>query len=68
MYLTFYDVSKAYDNADNEDMLTILWEKGLRGKVWRILKDLSTNLKTTIKTRFGQTREIDMEIGGKQQD
>ena len=67
-FLTFYDVSKAYDNADNEDMLTILWEKGLRGKVWRILKNLSTDLKATIKTRFGQTREIDMEIGGKQQD
>ena len=43
-----------------------MWEKGLKGKIWRILKDLSTDLKASIKTRFGHTREILMEIGGKQ--
>ena len=65
-YLTFYDVSKAYDHADNEDMLITIWEKGLRGKTWRILKNLSMELKAVIKTRFGPTRKIDMEIGGRQ--
>ena len=34
-FLTFYDVSKAYDNVNNSDMLTIMWDKGLRGKAWR---------------------------------
>ena len=62
----FYDVSKAYDNIDNEDLLVIMWEKGLKSKVWRILKNLSTDLKASIKTRFGHTREIQMVIGGKQ--
>ena len=65
-YITFYDVSKAYDNADNNDMLSIMWDKGLKGKAWRILQNLSRNLKAVVKTRFGQTRQIDMEIGGKQ--
>ena len=65
-FLTFYDVSKAYDNVDNNDMLTIIWEKGLRGKTWRILKNLSKELTATAKTRHGLTREISMEIGGKQ--
>ena len=65
-YITFLDIKKAYDNVDNEDMLTIMWEKGLRGKAWRILKNLNTHLKAAIKTKYGTTRDIDMEIGGRQ--
>ena len=30
-FLTFYDVSKAYDHANNNDMLSIVWERGLGG-------------------------------------
>ena len=65
-YLTFYDVSKAYDNANNEDMLAIIWEKGLRGKSWRILRNLCKDLHAAVKTRFGPTRDFEMEIGGRQ--
>ena len=65
-FLTFYDISKAYDNVNNNDTLNIMWEKGLRGKAWRILKNLNTGLKARIKTKYGLTRIIDMEIGGKQ--
>ena len=66
LFLTFYDVSKAYDNVDNADMLKIIWDKGLRGKAWRILQKLNTNLKAKVNTRYGPTRVINMEIGGKQ--
>ena len=65
-FLTFYDVSKAYDNVDNGDMLNIMWERGLRGKAWRILQNLNKDLKAVVKTKFGPTRTIDMQIGGKQ--
>ena len=65
-FLTFYDVKKAFDNVDNDDMLKVMWDCGLRGKVWRILKELSSDLKATIKTKHGETEEIAMEIGGKQ--
>ena len=65
-FITFYDVSKAYDHMDNEDALSIMWEKGVRGKIWRILKDLCTELKACVKTRYGNTEEIYMEIGGRQ--
>ena len=33
-FITFYDVSKAYDNVNNNDMLTITWDKGLHRKAW----------------------------------
>ena len=65
-FLTFYDVSKAYDHANNDDMLSIVWERGLRGKVWRILRNLCNNLHASVKTRFGPTRDFSMEIGGRQ--
>ena len=65
-YLTFYDVSKAYDHADNADMLSIIWNKGLRGKTWRILKKLNEDLTAIVKTRHGNTREVKMQIGGRQ--
>ena len=66
LFVTFYDVSKAYDNVDNRDMLKIMWDKGLKGKAWRILQKLNSDLKAKINTRYGPTRIIDMEIGGKQ--
>ena len=47
-YITFYDVKKAFDHVDVDDMLVTMWEKGLRGKIWRILKNLNQNLKTSI--------------------
>ena len=65
-FITYYDVKKAYDNVDNADMLNIMWQKGLRGKTWRILKNLNEGLNANIKTRFGPTRTVKMEIGGKQ--
>ena len=66
LFLTFYDVSKAYDNAINTDMLKVMWERGLRGKAWRILRNMNSELTAKVKTKFGLTREIEMEIGGRQ--
>ena len=43
-----------------------MWEKGLRGNAWRLLKALNENLTATVKTRFGLSSEVEMEIGGKQ--
>ena len=65
-FLTFFDVSKAYDHVDNNDLLVTMWEKGLKGKSWRILKELNSSLTAQVKTRFGKTREFAMERGGKQ--
>ena len=47
-------------------MLAIMWQKGLRGKAWRLLKNITSELKASVRTRHGNTREVDMEIGGRQ--
>ena len=66
LYVTFYDVAKAYDRADVQDMLVQAWEHGLKGKTWRLMKALNTELTAVIKTRHGLTREIKRTAGGKQ--
>ena len=66
MFITFYDVAKAYDRANVEDMLVIAWEHGVKGKLWRLMKILNTNLSARIKLRHGLTREIQRKAGGKQ--
>ena len=66
IFLTFYDVAKAYDNADVDNMLHVIWEAGVKGKMWRILRELSTNLTAVVKTRYGPSRPIKRDNGGKQ--
>ena len=60
-YLAFLDIKQAYDQVWKAAVLTTLWERGVRGKMWRILKLLNTNLTTQIATRFGLTKEIQIQ-------
>ena len=66
LILTMYDVEKAYDRADMDDMLYIAWRDGVRGKLWRLTREINTELTATIKTKHGNTRTIKRESGGKQ--
>ena len=61
-----FDVAKAYNHVDNKDLLSVMWEKGLKGKSWRLLNEFNKNLKATVKTKYGETDEISMEVGGRQ--
>lgn len=64
--LTFYDMEKAYDHAEREHMLHMLWNKGVRGKAWRLTMALNENLTAKIKTPYGLSRTIQRQVGGKQ--
>jgi hypothetical protein len=66
MILTFYDVKKAYDKADVDDMMVSLWDQGVKGKIWRLTRALNKNLTARVKTKHGKTRRIYREQGGKQ--
>ena len=60
------DVSKAYDNVDNDYMLKTVWDSGIKGKVWRLLRKMNSNLKAKVKTKHGLTEEFEMVVGGRQ--
>ena len=66
IFLTMFDVEKAYDRADVEDMMHIAWQDGVKGKLWRLTRALNTELTANVKTKHGMTRKIIRESGGKQ--
>ena len=38
----------------------------MKGKAWRILRKMNTNLKAVVKTKHGLTHEFEMLVGGRQ--
>ena len=66
LIITFYDVAKAYDKADMDNMLFCLNKAGVNGKLWRLVRSLNDGLSAQIKTKAGLTRKIKRETGGKQ--
>ena len=36
LYITYIDIEKAYDKAWLDGIMYILWNKGIKGKIWRI--------------------------------
>jgi len=57
-YITFLDVTKAYDKAWADALMYILHKQGVQTKLWNITKKMNEGLKATVRTRYGNTREI----------
>ena len=66
LLISFFDVQKAFDRADMDDMMYVLYKNGLRGKIWRLTYTLNKGLTARVKTKAGLSREIRRETGGKQ--
>ena len=64
--ITFFDVKKAYDKVDTDDMLYCMHKSNIKGKTWRLMSSLNTGLTAKVNTKAGLTREIAREAGGKQ--
>ena len=58
LYIAFLDVTKAYDKAWLDAIMYSMHKSGLKGKNWRIAREINSNLTATIKTKFGPTRMI----------
>jgi hypothetical protein len=60
-YVTFLDVTKAYDKAWADGLLFALHKQGIKDKVWLKVKELDENLKATVRTKYGNTREVNIK-------
>ena len=58
VYLTFLDVTKAYDKAWLEGIMYALEKNGLDNYLWDIVKDMNSNLTATVNTKHGKTKEF----------
>ena len=58
VYVTYLDVTKAYDKAWLDAILYVLEKQGLKDPTWLAIKNLNQNLTAHIQTKYGPTREI----------
>ena len=62
----FIDVRKAYDRVWRDGLWAALWEKGVRGKMWRVLRQYYQNVQSAVKTDGGVTEWFDVDVGVRQ--
>ena len=60
-YVAFIDLEKAFDKVWGSAIFYLLWRRGIRGKLWRIMHKLNNNQKTRAITKFGLTGKIVIE-------
>ena len=58
LILVYLDVTKAYDKAWLDAIMYVMHERGLKSKLWKTVKELNSNLLTTVITKHGPTRKI----------
>ena len=58
LYIAYFDLEKAYDRAWKQIIFHTLWQNGVKGKTWRIVKKINDGLFTRVRTRYGLTREV----------
>ena len=59
-YIAFLDVTKAYDKAWLDAILYIMHKEGTELPMWKIAKELNSNLRARLNTKYGQAREINI--------
>src|SRR5690348_17141800 len=47
-YCAFIDVKKAYDSVWRDGLWKRLWDAGVRGKMWRIIKNMYQEVKSCV--------------------
>ena len=65
-YLSFLDISKAFDTLDRDRLFCLLWEKGIQGKTWRLIRALYSNVQSKVIFGTVETEWFDVENGVKQ--
>ena len=59
-YITFLDVTKAYDKAWLDAIMYVMNKQGCDGATWDLTDRLNQNLTATIRTKHGMTRPINI--------
>ncbi len=66
MYIAFLDLSKAFDRVWREGLLAKLWESGIQGKPWRLIKEIYRNVQNKVLFNDYESDHFDQEYGVKQ--
>ena len=62
-YTAFIDVKKAYDTVWRNGLWKRLWDEGVRGKMWRVIKDMYSVVQSSVLVGDEQTEMFDLHTG-----
>lgn len=62
-YTAFIDVKKAYDTVWRNGLLKRLWDEGIRGKMWRVVKGMYSVVQSAVLVGDEQTEWFDLSTG-----
>ena len=66
LYIAFLDLSEAFDRVWREGLLAKLWESGIQGKPWRLIKEIYRNVQNKVLFNDYESDYFDQEYGVKQ--
>lgn len=61
LYIAFIDITKAYDKTWANGAMYNLWNQGVKGKLWRLMRQLNKDNSAQIRTKFGLTEPIKLD-------
>lgn len=65
-YCCFIDIKKAYDRVWRGGLWKRLWDSGVRGRIWRVLRNLYEDVQSCCKVGAGRTDWFDVDVGVRQ--
>ena len=65
-YIAFLDLSKAFDRVWRDGLFFQLWQNGIQGKVWRLLRNLYKNVENKVLFNSFESDWFEQEFGVKQ--
>ena len=65
-YCCFIDLRKAYDRVWRIGLWKRLWDEGIRGKIWRIIRNLYERTQSCVLVDDERTDFFDVEVGVRQ--
>ena len=62
-YIALIDIEEAFEDTWREGMFYNLWQRRLRGKIWKVMYNLYQDQVTAINTKYEPTKKIESENG-----
>jgi endonuclease/exonuclease/phosphatase family metal-dependent hydrolase len=66
LFTCFIDLKKAYDSVSRVGLWKVLWEKGVRGKMWRVLQQMYRRVQSCVRVGEQTTEWFEVDVGVRQ--
>ena len=65
-FCCFIDISKAYDRVFRDGLWQCLWDFGVKGKLWRVLKEMLQGSESSMVINGARLSQFGIEVGVRQ--